>query len=104
MRVASCVQGSSAFAIHAPLCFEPPASAMPPGKGAQESRESGAAGPPQELRFLTVTRLEPLGSWSFWRQVISDAGLGHLAVTTHHHEIASRLASSSLCSRVRWKE
>src|SRR2546428_8392531 len=32
MRVANCVQASCAVAIHAPLSFEPGASAMPPGK------------------------------------------------------------------------
>src|SRR5207247_5692552 len=90
----------SAFAIHAPLSFEPGASAMPPGKalkigGMRSVRASTGTAVP------TVTGLESLRSWSFWWQVVSDAGLGHHAVTTRHHEMASGLASSALCSRVR---
>src|SRR5438876_501135 len=76
MRVANCVQTTSTFVITPPCTPKPGASAVPPGKalkieGMRSRRASTGTAVP------TVTRLESLGSWSFWRQVVSDAARSH---------------------------
>src|SRR5213592_529673 len=52
MRVASCVQGSSAFAIHGPLVLRAWCKRHASGEGAQDRGDEERQGAPQELRFL----------------------------------------------------